>query len=489
MYAAVFLPRFGLQAALRWRMEDWKKPVVLSDPETGQVREATPAAEARDVRAGMPVSQAMGRCREVLTVTPFPEQEQAVTGLLHETALSHSPLVEATARGAATLDWRGLHHQLGWHTLGDGLTKDLQAVGLKARVAIAPMPDVALLAAREANTVCVVRDSSAYLHPLPLDFLQPPEEVLGILRDWGVTTIGDFLRLPRGQTIERLGEPAQEMWRIVSGRSHRPLRLIAPPEVYTECHDFEHQVETTEPLLFLLRRFVDQLSLRLRSRCLVAARMILRMPLDDRSEYERVFAIPEPTTDAEAMFRILTTHLEQLTLEQHPTGVRLLVEPGKPTRQQAGLFGTMLRDPNRFGETLAQLSALAGIDQVGFPQSEDTHKPDSHRMTTEVPWTIESKTEAAMTEREWLGLPLQRWRPEVEAEVDFFQACPARLSSRVASGRILSVQGPYRLSGNWWEPGAWQTEEWDIALEDGGLYRIARNERGWRVEGCYDAVC
>jgi len=308
------------------------------------------------------------------------------------------------------------------------------------------------------------------------------------LRDWGVATVGDFLQLPRAGTIERLGAPAQEMWRVASGRSHRPLRLIAPPEVYAECHEFEHLIETTEPLLFLLRRFVDQLSLRLRSRCLVASRMILRLPLDDHSEYERVFAIPEPTANAEVMFRILSTHLEHLSLSQQPVGVRLLVEPGKPTRQQFGLFGAMLRDPNRFGETLAQLSALAGVEQVGFPQPEDTHKPDSHRMSAQVPWSIES-TAPATLEREWLGLPLQRWRPAVAAEVETHQSCPCRLSSTVASGKILSVQGPYQLSGNWWEPDAWQTEEWDIALADGSLYRIARTSGEWRLEGCYDTVC
>lgn len=487
MYAAVFLPRFSLQAALRWRKEAWKKPVVLSDPATGHVWEATRTAEDHDIRAGMSISQAMGRCPDALILMRSSEQEQAISGLLHETALSHSPLVEATTLGTAILDWRGIHHQLGWHALGDSLSKDLLSVGLHARVAMARSPDVALLAAREAEGICVVRDSAAYLKPLPVAFLCPPEEVLSTLRDWGVETIGDFLRLPRGETIERLGAPVQEMWRIASGRSHRPLRLISPPEVYMECHEFEHLIETTEPLLFLLRRFVDQLSLRLRSRCLVGCRMTLHLPLDDGQRYERIFAIPEPTADAEVMFRILSTHLEQLTLKQQPVGVQLMVSPGIPTRQQLGLFGTILRDPNRFGETVGQLSALAGMDRVGFPQLEDTHKPDSHRMTTQVPWTIESSIARAPT-RERLGLPLQRWRPAIRAEVKTFESRPSHLSSCSASGKIVSAQGPYRLSGNWWEPNAWQIEEWDIALADGALYCIARHGKQWLLEGCYDEV-
>lgn len=487
MYAAVYLPLFSLQAVLRWREELWTRAAALVDPETSCVRERTLAAAARDIVPGMSASQAMARCPGLCVLARSLEQEAIVTNVLHETALAHSPFVEASAPGSAVLDWRGLHQQIGWHTLGDQLVRDLWTVGLRAHVGVARTPDVARLAAREADPVSVIRDSSAYLHPLSVAFLQPPAETLAVLHDWGVATIGDFLRLPKAESIERLGAAAQDMWRIASGRSHRPLRLITPPETYAECHDFEHPVETTAPLLFLLRRFADQLSLRLRARHLVAARMTLRLPLDDQSEPERIFSIPEPTSDPDVLFRILSTHLEHLTLPQQPVGVRLTIEPARPTRQQFGLFGATLRDPNRFGETLARLGALVGSGAVGFPELADTHKPDSHRLIPNAAWAIEDAPSADGAGR--IGLPLQRWRPPAPADVEILRHCPVRVQSSALRGRIAEAQGPYRLSGNWWEPGAWETEEWDIAMTDGGLYRIARTKTGWQVEGCYDAVC
>ena len=59
--------------------------------------------------------------------------------------------------------------------------------------------------------------------------------------------------------------------------------------------------------------------------------------------------------------------------------------------------------------------------------------------------------------------------------------------SEKARGTIREALGPFRASGGWWESDRWATEEWDIALENGGLYRLARAGNEWRVEGSYNA--
>lgn len=57
---------------------------------------------------------------------------------------------------------------------------------------------------------------------------------------------------------------------------------------------------------------------------------------------------------------------------------------------------------------------------------------------------------------------------------------PTLIQSSVISGQILEARGPWKLSGNWWDLTQWETKEWDIALDNRGLYRIAQktaNER------------
>jgi len=63
---------------------------------------------------------------------------------------------------------------------------------------------------------------------------------------------------------------------------------------------------------------------------------------------------------------------------------------------------------------------------------------------------------------------------------------PVRLESARVWGAIRAVLGPYRASGGWWESDCWSTEEWDVEMEDGGLYRLARVGEEWRIEGSYD---
>ncbi len=488
MFGAVFLPSFPVQAVLRWREEGWTRAVVVADPASGLVAGRTLPAAARGISEGMRVPQAMARCPELEVVSRSERQEKMVAGLLAEVALRFSPFVEHTAPGLVTLDFRGTPLRMGWHDLGDALVGQLRNLGLRACVAFGKNPDVARLASREADPVSVVRDTGAFLHPLPLDVLSPPPEVMEILNAWGVRTVGEFLALPAQDAIERLGPEARTMWQVAMGRSRRPLRLVREPEVFEESCDLGYAVETTEPLLFLLRKFVDRLAERLRALYLVAGRMTLVLPLEGRTVYERGFSIPEPTAVADVLFRILVTHLEMLKLEEKPVGASLIIEPAAPSRQQFGLFGAALRDPNRFGETLARIAAIVGTDGVGFAEPADTHRPDAFRLTERVSWSLE-ETPIVVREPVPLGLPLRRCRPPVAARVVVAGRCPSRISSTLANGRIASVLGPYRLSGHWWESGAWQIEEWDIALAGGGLYRIARSSGAWRIEGIYDAVC
>jgi hypothetical protein len=72
------------------------------------------------------------------------------------------------------------------------------------------------------------------------------------------------------------------------------------------------------------------------------------------------------------------------------------------------------------------------------------------------------------------GPGLRRYRPGIAARVELNDAKPVLLQSSLISGRILEARGPWKLSGNWWDRTRWETKEWDIALDNGGLYRIAQ---------------
>ena len=485
MYAVVLLPNFRLQAALRFREELHAQPVVLMDgnaPKAG-ILEINGAAQSAGVTTGQTSTQALARCPALAIVPRCHAQEHAAQSALLESAGTLSPEVEATAEGFCTVNLRASRER-NWQALGERIVANLAALHLRGQIGIASNPDLAFIAARHARPALVVQTPQTFLANLALHELNPSPELLAVLGDWGIHNLAQLTSLPRGELMDRLGPEASQLWERAAGRTERPLRLVREAEEFAEAFDFEREVETVEPVLFILRRFLDQLTVRLGNSYRVAGRMTLTLTLADGSAYERAFTVPSPTTSVDVLFRILHTHLDGLRLERCATGARLRIEPAHVEREQFQLFESPLRDPNRFGETLGRLAALVGAENVGVAEVLDTHRPDSFRLCA--PRFHELRAGITSVEEPHTGLPLRRWRPPVAAEVRVVRHLPTFIVFAKVRDVICDTLGPYRANGGWWERESWATEEWDIETEGGGLYRLARNGDEWRVEGSYN---
>src|SRR5467141_3408657 len=218
-------------------------------------------------------------------------------------------------------------------------------------------------------------------------------QILAILHKWGIHTLGQLAALDKEELAARLGPGAVRMWERANGQSNRLLKLARPPEAFEENFEFEHEIETAEPLLFMLRRFLEQLAVRLGAIYLVVKELTLRITFAnpsavrrdgsteaDKQIYERPFKIPQPTNDVDLLFRMLQTHLENFKSEHPIVAVALTAQPIKPVSQQFGLFETALKNPQQLYETLARLTALVGANRVGTPVLEETHRPDAFRI-------------------------------------------------------------------------------------------------------------
>src|SRR5947209_5477533 len=103
------------------------------------------------------------------------------------------------------------------------------------------------------------------------------EEILRILHKWGIHTLGQLAALDKEELRARLGPEAVRLWERANGTATRLLKFVQPPETFIESFEFDHEIETAEPLLFILRRFLEQLALRLSAIYLVAQELTLRI--------------------------------------------------------------------------------------------------------------------------------------------------------------------------------------------------------------------
>ena len=326
------------------------------------------------------------------------------------------------------------------------------------------------------------------------------QEILTVLHRWGIHTLGQFAAMDREQLGARLGPEAVRMWERANGQSNRVLKLIRPPESFEESFEFENEIETAEPLLFMLRRFLEQLAVQLSGIYLVTKELTLRITFTNKQIYERIFKIPQPTNNVDLLFRMLHTHLENFKSEYPIVAVALNAQPIKPAREQFGLFETTLRNPHQLSETLARLTGLLGADHVGTPVLEETHRPDAFRMEPFLwNWTStggnggrSSATPGAHPKARGssplhtLGLALRRFRPAPSASVLLDEDGPAQVRSADVHGKIIDHRGPFLISGNWWDEKSWACAEWDLQLDAGELVRCHESEATWRIDGIYD---
>jgi protein ImuB len=369
-------------------------------------------------------------------------------------------------------------------------------------------------------------------------------EILGILHKWGIHTLGQLAALNKEELRNRLGVDAVRLWERANGTATRLLKFVQPPESFEESFEFDHEIETAEPLLFILRRFLEQLALRLSSIYLVARELTLTITFSnsrqdesavvtaatrtDQQIYERVFKIPQPTNDVDLLFRMLQTHLENFKSKHPIIAVALSAQPIRPASQQFGLFETALRNPQQLYETLARLSALLGNDRVGTPIKEETHRPDAFRMEpftwtlaadSEPEWRFAASTtqspssslspqfgekgnaaDTAATTPQKSRVALRRFRRPTATSI--FVSEHKHLEGEKIRGRVVDQAGPFLLSGNWWDEKSWARAEYDMQLENGDLIRAHEDPpsqnaspartygvagaSAWKIDGIYD---
>ncbi|MES2694050.1 MAG: DNA polymerase Y family protein [Verrucomicrobiota bacterium] len=499
MFAVLHIADFALHAILRTTSDrPFADPAALfsRDSKKSVVLATNPAARATGVELGMTAPQAVARCPALIIRAPHSAAENEARAAQLAVGFSLSPLIEDTAPGVCTADLKGIDPAKLAPTC-DAAVRELGLLGFSATAGLARTPLLALYAARHASSaignrpspignaqpVLHVTDVAGFLAPLPLAAADPAPELAAVLHNWGLRTLGDLTALPRDEIVRRFGSQGLALWQRASGGAHRPLHPVIPPQAFAAAMEFETEIETLEPLLFILRRFLDRLALELRASQHVAAELKLTLTLEDETQHVRSLRLPEPTADPEILFRALHTHLESLTTAASIRALALALTPARPLVRQQGLFETGLRDPHGFGETLARLSALVGPERVGTPQPEDTHRPDAFKL---VPPSPVIPSPAPDPVHPPLGLVLHRFRPPLPVQVNELEGS-AYIWSHLIRGEISGRSTPYPTSGDWWQADrAWSRTEWDITLAEGGFYRLLRVGPDYFIEGEYD---
>jgi protein ImuB len=426
---------------------------------------------------------------------PATDVNNLTKALLLQVARRFSPEVELSGQ-SVTFSISPLRQMIGSpHQIASEICRAGHELKLPASLAIAANPDSAILLSRHFIGVTMVTpgEERLKLGPIPLAELFAYEPVklapsiLEILLRWGVKTCEDLVALPEKGLAERLGAVGVYLRQLAAGTRQRPLRLEAETTSYCIQKELEHSLELLEPLLFLLSRSAGELCHRLRSQSQAARELDLHLDLEGAGPCHCRLEFPVPLDDPRTILKLL-----QLHLERHPPGspvraFRLQLEPADPKRVQHGLFVPPAPAPDKLHLTLTRIATMVGAENVGTPVLLNTHRPDAFT-TTLLPQSPAPRASQTDPKPEMLRLAMRLFRPALHAQVQLVQFAPRNISAAGVRGHVLQHAGPWKTTGDWWTSTAWTREEWDVALDDGALYRIYQESATseWFVHAVYD---
>jgi protein ImuB len=394
MVVCVLLPRFELAVAAGGREALAEGPLALA-PETGReqlIGEASAAAEAFGVRAGLRLGEALARCPTLRLVAPDPagvaDEWDRLLGALEGIGAA----VEPGRPGTAWFDAAGLR------TIHGGRVEDViaaarRALGTPARIGAAPSRFAALAAASRARARRAELAPegpgrlAAYLAPLPVSLLaaRPQTAVLpDLLERFGVRTLGDLAALPRAALADRFGTAGPVARDLARGRV-APLRPRHPSERLEERLDLPEAASGPQ-LEQALGLLVDRLLARRERRSRTLRRVVLSAELVEGGTWRIAVSFREALADPRRMRLVLVPRLGELPAPA--SALRLRAEGFGPP---AGDQRSLLAEPaaaraRRLREAVRQARSVAGPDAALRILAVDPDSRVPERRLALTPW-------------------------------------------------------------------------------------------------------
>ena len=395
MIVCVLLPRFALSVAAGGRAELARGPVALA-PEPGReplIGEASAAAEAHGVRAGLRLGEALARCPALKLVSPDPagvaDQWDRVLAALEGIGAA----VESERAGVACFDASGLLKLHGGLDGVLGVTR--RALGVPARLGVASSRFAAVAAASRARARRAEvakgrrgRDPmAAYLAPLPIALLGTRAETAALpepLERFGIRTLGELAALPRAALADRFGAAGPLARDLARGRD-TPLVPRRAAERLEEALELPESGSGSQ-LEHALNLLIDRLVARRERRGRTFRSVVLSAALVEGGTWRLRMTFREAHADPRRMRLALAPRLAELPA---PADVlRLRVEGLGPP---AGLQRSLIAEPAavraaRLREAVRQARAVAGPDAALkiVPVDPDSRIPE--RRLTLAPW-------------------------------------------------------------------------------------------------------
>jgi protein ImuB len=405
---------------------------------------------------------------------------------LAQLAQRFTPRVSLEPPDGLVLEVRGsLHLFAGLEGLSAALLKVCAQLALQPRLAFAPTPLAALVAARAGCALKVTARAQllSQLSPLPLSALRWPPVLLERLQRVGVRSIGAALRLPRAGFARRFGAAQLTMLDKLTGRAPE-LRVHFQPRARFRRHqelpcEMESHAYLLAALAQPLRELEDFLSARQAGVMALECRLLHRQGAVTRC----LLNLAAPAADARQLADLYAEKFSNLRLPQPVRALELRARRLLPLCPQA----RALWQPGEHGGgagneahlLIERLRARLGEQAIHGLKLNDDHRPEST-------WVVAAPPTPAARAGQPGGVVLPARRPL------WLLAAPQPLTVRAGlprrRGALELLSEPERIESGWWD-GLGIARDYYVARDVHAvrlwIYRERVAPHGWFLHGIF----
>lgn len=455
-WACLLLPQLAIDGVLR-RHSDPDAPLALIDgPSQRRVLYAiNPAARALGLRPGMPLAAAQALGGSFAMVEHDPRDAERWRQLLAAWAYRFSSLVSTDLPHAIVLEVGHSLQLFGpWPRLEAQMREELGALGFRHHLVAAPNPYAARVLANMHNGLAVGDNTLLNaLGQLPVERAGLPLEVARSLSRMGLRKLRQVFALPRDAINRRF--PREVLQHLDRLRGEEALLTwYQPPDVFEDRIEFEHEVESSQALLFPLRRLTADLAAFLAGRDGGVQRFTVVLEHEYIAHSEVEVGLLAAEREPAMLFELARGRIEQAQVPAPVRGMQLIARD-LPAFVPAGrdLFDPRPQQAVPWTQLRERLRARLGDTAVQG-----------------VGWLPEHRPERVVTGEK--PLPRAALAPAL-LRPGWLLAQPMPLRDRVQ--HVLA--GPERIESGWWDD--------EEVRRDYYLVETAQGQRAWafRIAG------
>jgi hypothetical protein len=352
---------------------------------------------------------------------------------------------------------------------------------ITANVAIASNAAAALLHARNQKGISVIKDDE---HAgLPLSSLDIEADTLEILHALGLKNISELNRIDECELIARYGPEFRDTVDIAKNRGNYVITPNLKENRITWHSALDFKVDDFQQLIFLVSNGLEKILAKTSYCGFSTERIDITLGLGNRSSKSYRIKLSFPTLDKKFWLIIINLRIANDPPEAEINSIDLAVHFTRPRSVQRGLFASTKPEPENLQLTVDKIKNFAGAENVGVPVLLDRRLPKAFALN---PDKLPAGSERLTSSELKPVLALNYFDPPLTAQVIIDKKSLLYLRTPLFEGRVAEYGGAWKSSSQWWSLRKWRSLEWDVELEDQGLYRLQQNGRNWLVIGKYD---